>query len=136
MKGYLLDTNVLSEVIRKRPAAQVLTRLGTKPPSSLLTSCVCLMELRFGAARLPRGRALWERIQREILARVTVLPIGASEATVAGDLLAKLQRLGTPIGVEDVLIAATAMTNDLTVVTRNVKHLARVEGLVVECWWD
>lgn len=136
MRGFLLDTNVLSEIIRKRPSASVVDRLRALPPQALFTSSICLMELRFGAARVPHGAALWERIRREVLPLVTILPVGEAVAQRAGETLAALESRGALIGVEDLLIASTALTHGLAVVTRNVKHLSRVAGLEVESWWS
>jgi len=136
LNGYLLDTNVLSELLRKRPNERVLERMGRVPSESLLTSSISVTELRYGAARHPQGDALWERISREVLPRVNILPLGTVEAEKAGDLLALLESRGAPIGLEDVLIGATAFIHHLTAVTRNVKHFARIEGLKVESWWE
>ena len=135
MTGYLLDTNVISELMRKRPAETVLERLGRIRDHELHTSSICVMELRFGAVRHPRGRPLWERVQKKILPRFSILPVGYEEALKAGDILAGLEAAGTPIGVEDVLIGCTALAHGLRLVTRNVKHFERVDGLVVEDWW-
>ena len=135
MRGYLLDTNVLSEVIKKRPEPSVLARLREVAPGSAFTSVVCVTELRYGARRRPGAQVLWERIAREVLSRVRVLPFGEPEALRAGDLLADLEAAGQPIGIEDVLIGATALVGSLTVSTRNVRHFRRLLGLAVECWW-
>jgi tRNA(fMet)-specific endonuclease VapC len=136
VKGALLDTNVLSEVIKKVPSARVLERLRATPRDASFTSAICVMELRFGAARHPAGRSIWARIVRDVLPRVTVLPLGLAEAECAGEILADLERRGERIGVEDVLLGATARVAGLAVATRNVRHLCRVAGLVVENWWD
>ena len=135
MTGYLLDTNVLSELMKKRPSAGVLRRVGELARNEIFTSAVCFMELRFGAARHPGGTILWQRIQEEIQPRVSILPLGYEEATRAGEVLARLEARGTPIGLEDVLIGSTALVHGISVVTRNVKHLSRIEGLSVENWW-
>ena len=135
MKGYLLDTNVLSEIVKKHPEPRVLARLRTAPGDQLYTSAVCVAELRHGAARHSSGARLWERIAREVVARVRVLPLGEVEAVQAGDLLALLESRGEPIGIEDVLIGATALVGALILVTRNVRHFDRIPGLVVESWW-
>ena len=134
MTRYLLDTNVLSEVMRKRPDAGVVRRLRSVPADALATSVVCVMELRFGAARRA-ARKLWDRIEAQVLGRVEVLPLAEAEAIAAGDLLAVLEKRGEPIGVEDVWIAATALVRGLKVVTRNVRHFSRIDGLAVESWW-
>jgi tRNA(fMet)-specific endonuclease VapC len=133
--SYLLDTNVISELFKRRPAAAVVERIRSAPARDLFTSVICVSELRYGAARHPKGEALWRRVTAEILGRIQVLPVGWVEAVRAGDLLAGLERRGEPIGVEDLLIGATALEHGMTVVTRNMKHFARIEGLFVECWW-
>ncbi len=135
MRGYLLDTNVLSEVLKKRPEPSVLARLRELAPSAAFTSAVCVSELRYGARRRPGAGDLWGRIAREVLGRVRVLPFGEREALRVGDLLAELEAAGQPIRVEDVLIGATALESSLAVVTRNVRHFRRIPGLAVESWW-
>lgn len=132
---YLLDTNVLSEVIRKNPNRGLLQRLNEVAAREVVTSAVCVAELRHGAARVAHGTRLWERIAREILSRVDILPLGEAEAVRAGDLLATLEARGEPIGIEDVWIGATALEHRLTVVTRNLKHFRRIPGLTSESWW-
>jgi predicted nucleic acid-binding protein len=136
VKGYLLDTNLISELLKKRPSAQVLDRLRAVREEALFTSAICVMELRYGAARHPAGEQLWERIKHEALLRVQILPVGPEEADKAGEVLAMLEACGKPIGVEDVLIGATALVHGLAVVTRNIKHLSRIQRLRVESWWD
>lgn len=133
---YLLDTNVLSEVMRKAPNAAVLQRLSDVPARDAFTSVVCVAELRHGAARVAHGTHLWKRIAREVLSRVEVLPLGEAEAVRAGDFLAVLEARGEPIGVEDVWIGATALEHGLTVVTRNLRHFRRIPKLASESWWE
>lgn len=135
MSGYMVDTNILSEVVRKKPDAKVLARLRGTPAESVYTSAVCVMELRYGSSRHPRHRDLWARIERDVIARVQVIPIGVREAERAGIVLAALSSAGVPIGIEDTLIGSSALVHDMTLVTRNVRHFNRIEGLRVESWW-
>jgi predicted nucleic acid-binding protein len=130
---YLLDTNALSEPLRLRPSPRFLEEVRRVAPDALFTSTVCVMELRYGCARKEDLR-LWTRIERELLARVEVLPFGREEAIAAGDLLATLGRAGQPVGIEDVQIAATALTRSLTVVTANEAHFSRIPGLQCVNW--
>ena len=135
MNGYLLDTNVLSEVLKKHPEPKLLEKLRSVPARAIATSAVCVTELRYGTARHPARAGLWERIAQELLTRVRVVPFGEAEAVRAGDLLALLESKGLPIGTEDVLIGATALEAGLTLVTRNVRQFDRIPGLTLESWW-
>jgi tRNA(fMet)-specific endonuclease VapC len=131
---YLLDTDVLSELIKKRPSPAVLARLGSVPSDALFTSSITVMELRSGAMRrTPDGR-LWIQIQERILSRVRPLDFSYKEAVIAGDILTSLYVSGQRIGTEDVMIGAVAMSNGLIVVSRNIKHFSRISGLRVENW--
>ena len=136
MNGYLLDTNVLSEVLKKRPNPLVLGRLEAVRHEGLATSAICVMELRFGAALTPDGDRLWKRISLKVLPTLVVLPIGEREGVLAGDLLADLEKRGRRIDTEDVLIAATALIHGLRVSSGNTRHFHRVRGLQVENWWQ
>lgn len=95
----------------------------------LATSSICVAELRYGAARHPQGEVLWERISQDVLPRVEIVPLGLPEAERAGDLIAILEARGLVIGIEDVLIGATGLVHQRTMVTRNVDHFARIDGL-------
>ena len=59
---YLLDTNILSELVKKRPNPQVLSQLRSKSALTLFTSCICIMELRFGSALRDDFEVFWEKI--------------------------------------------------------------------------
>ena len=84
MSGYLLDTNVLSELLRKKPEPAVIRSINVIPSADLYTSSVCVMELRRGSRRHPEAERFWERIERQMLARVQILPFGEREAVLAG----------------------------------------------------
>ena len=131
---YLLDTNILSELIKKRPSSHVLSQLSSKPAHTLFTSCICIMELRFGSALRNDFDTFWQKINKEILSRINIVNFGKEEALKAGDVLAEMKKAGRSIGIEDVLIAATAITNRLIMVTANVRHFNRIGGLKVENW--
>lgn len=133
---YLLDTDVLSELVKRRPSPHVLARLRRSRADTLYTTVISVMELRYGCARRPDSERFWARLEREILARVQVLGFGADDAIVAGDLLAALSTKGTRIGLEDTLIASVALVRRYVVVTRNVRHFARISSLRVENWFE
>ena len=131
---YLLDTNILSELIKKRPSPNVLSYLNTKPAQTLFTSTICIMELRFGSAIREDFEVFWQRINEEIISRVQIIGIGQKEALAAGDILAYLRKTGQAIGIEDVLIAASALSNNCKMITANTRHFSRIRGLQIENW--
>lgn len=133
---YLLDTNILSELTKKRPNPHLLSQLRSKPSHSLFTASICLMELRFGSALREDSGSFWEKINREIISRVNIIPLGEKEALAAGDILADLKKSGQHISIEDVLIAASAISNQFIVVTGNTRHFSRIRGLNVENWLE
>lgn len=133
---HLLDTNILSDLIKRRPRPRLLERLRQHPPEAIFTSCVCAMELRQGSSLRPDREMFWERIGREILSRVTILDFGLRESLVAGDLLAYLSRRGQSIGLEDLMIGSTALVGNYTMVTGNVRHFKRIPHLRIENWLE
>jgi predicted nucleic acid-binding protein len=132
---YLLDTNILSELVRRLPDPRVESRFETEV-ESLFTSVICLEEIRFGTRIGPPGNKLWERIEADVLPHLSVLALDKSVAILAGDLRAEWKTTGTPVGYGDGLIAATAKAHVLILVTRNVRHFDHVSGLRVENWFD
>ena len=132
---YLLDTNILSELVRRLPDPRVESRFESEP-ERLFTSVICLEEIRFGTRIGPPGNKLWERMEADVLPHLSVLALDAAAAILAGDLRAEWKTLGTPAGYRDGLIAATAKAHRLVLVTRNVRHFDHVSGLTVENWFE
>lgn len=132
---YLLDTNVLSELIRRSPDRGVMKAVKGLEPSSAFASEVTLFELRYGAMRRDDAEFFWSRLQNELIPAVQWLPVDRAVQLRAADLAAELDRRGEPIGNEDCWIAATAIEHRLTLVTRNLHHFERIPGLRVESWF-
>ena len=129
--AYLLDTNILSDLVR-RPQGAVAEAIARVGEESVATSVVVAAELRYGAAK--KGS---ERLTRQVEAILSVLPVLRLEAPADRHYAAvrtRLERAGTPIGGDDLLIAAHALSLGLTLVTANVGEFARVPDLVVENW--
>jgi tRNA(fMet)-specific endonuclease VapC len=131
---YLLDTNILSELIKRHPSPYLIACLTPIPPQSLFTSCICVMELRYGSSLRGDAQVFWRRITEEILSRVNILSLDLHEVLIAGDILAFLQKTGQPIGIEDVLIASTALNRQCTLVSANTRYFTKIGGLAVENW--
>ena len=132
----LLDTNILSEPIRRAPAPLVMQRWNRGQPGEFYTTVVCLMELRFGAAKAVKPGATWGRIEQTILPRCTVLPFTVEDALRAGEVQAALVRSNLALEWRDVMIAAVALCHDCTLVTRNIRHFQRITGLALANWFE
>ena len=131
---YLLDTNIIGELLKKIPNDTLKLKFEKVPSASLYTSSICVMELRYGALRREDGGVLWTRIQENIISKLQILSIRYKEALKAAEVLYRLLSIGKPIGVEDILIGSTALSNDLIVVSANTKHFSRIPDLTVENW--
>lgn len=133
---YLLDTDVLSNLMKREPAEGLVARLARVSPEEQFTSSVTLGELLYGAHRSRRSGALLGRIEAVIPAELPVLPFDAAAARRYGRIRAELEDRGTPIGDADARIAAVALTHGLRVVTGNERHFRRIPGLGVENWLE
>lgn len=119
--------------MKRNPAPALVSRLARVAPEEQFTSSVTFGELVYGAHRTDRAGALLGRIE-EALSGLPILPFDTAAARVYGELRARLERGGTPIGDADTRIAAIALSRDLTVLTANTRHFERVAGLRTENW--
>jgi len=129
--AYLLDTNILSDLVRN-PQGVVAARIAKAGEDTVCTSVIVAAELRYGASK-SNSTKLAERIDL-ILSALEILPLEPPADRKYAVLRHHLTRQGTPIGPNDLLIAAHALASDLTVVTANVGEFSRVPGLKVENW--
>jgi tRNA(fMet)-specific endonuclease VapC len=130
---YLLDTNILSDLIR-HPQGTVADRIAAAGEDTVCTSIVVAAELRFGAIKASSEK-LTQTIE-QILSAVEILPLESPADQHYGELRHHLKRQGTPIGPNDLLIAAHALAADLTLVTGNTREFSRAPGLKVENWLE
>lgn len=128
---YLLDTNVVSDLVRQ-PRGELATRVAGLAADLFATSVVVAAELRYGAER--RGSARLSRQLDSVLSVVKVLPLETPADRHYGAIRNELESTGSPIGHNDLLIAAHARALGATLVTSNVREFRRVPGLVVENW--
>ncbi len=136
----LLDTNVLSELMRPVPKPRVVRWLDGKPEIEIWISAVTVAEIRFGLVLLPEGRRktllidLAEKMFKEDFEE-QCLPFDCNAAREYAQIVGRRHREGRPISVEDAQIAAIAKTARLTLATRNVKDFEGIEELdVINPW--
>ena len=132
MPRFLLDTNILSDFV-KNPAGPVASRLDAlAADEEIYTSIIVAAELRYGAMK-KKSPALSARIE-ELLETIDVLPFAPDGDRHYGTLRTDLEAGGTPIGANDMLIAASALATGCILVSDNVKEFQRVRGLKVQNW--
>jgi tRNA(fMet)-specific endonuclease VapC len=129
---YMLDTDICSYVM-KRSSPRVLDRLATVAVVDVCMSVVTKAELMYGVEVSPRPAQDGEAL-RGLLVYVGVLDLPAATAGHYAHIRAELKRRGEMIGANDLLIAAHARSQDLTLVTNNTAEFGRVEGLELENW--
>jgi tRNA(fMet)-specific endonuclease VapC len=131
MFRYLLDTNVLSDLLRN-PGGGAARRLAVVGEATVCTSIVVSCELRYGAAKSGSPR-LSARVE-SLLGSLEVLALDKQADRHYAEIRLHLDRLGKPIGPNDLLIAAHALALGLTLVTNNLDEFARVPRLPLENW--
>jgi tRNA(fMet)-specific endonuclease VapC len=129
--GYLLDTNIVSDLVRnpQGTVARHVRRVGEK---HVCTSIIVAAELRYGADKKSSPR-LSSQLEA-VLGAMEVLPFEAPADTSYGLLRTRLEHAGTPIGANDLLIAAQALALGHVMVTDNEREFSRVEGLRLQNW--
>jgi len=137
--SYLLDTNVVSESMRRRPNAGVMTLLSHLNDDDAFISVVTITDIRTGIERLAAGQKrnrLDQWLRDELIQRFTnrILPIDTQIADACGRLVARSQRAGRPIDPRDAYIAATAEVHSLTLVTRNTSDFEPVLKAMLNPW--
>lgn len=131
MLKYMLDTNIVIYVIKRRPV-EVLDRFNTHTGRMSISS-VTLAELLHGVEKsLAQERNLW--VVEDFVSRLTVLDYDTKAAAHYGAIRADLEQKGTPIGVNDLHIAGHARSAGLILITNNRKDFDRVSGLMVDNW--
>lgn len=128
---YLLDTNIVSDLVR-RPQGQVAQRIRGVGETGVCTSIVVAAELRFGAAK--KGSERLTSQLEAVLGAIEVLPLETPVDLEYGALRAYLEQRGQPIGGNDLLIAAHSLSLDCTLVTDNEREFGRVPRLRCENW--
>lgn len=136
----VLDTNIVSELMRVTPAPAVLAWLQQTSSTGLYTTAVTVAEIRYGIARLPQGgrRETLHQAANEVFAAFPrqVLPFDLAAATAYADVVAGRERDGNPISGFDAQIAAICRSQAATLATRNTKDFAGTGITVVDPWQD
>ncbi|MGI4795750.1 MAG: type II toxin-antitoxin system VapC family toxin [Janthinobacterium lividum] len=135
----MLDTNMLSEIMRSEPSRKVADWIVRQPSDELFTAAVCQAEILSGLAVMPSGR---RRAELEDAARAMfaddfderVLPFDAEAAAAYAEMFAARRKAGRPSGTIDIMLAAIARIRGASVVTRNVADFEGVGVAIINPW--
>ncbi len=130
--AWLLDTDTCSFALKRKPP-RLAERLASRAPTDVLVSTITVYELITGCENSPARERLLNAVSA-FLSPFPKLPFSLEDAYRAGLLRAHLETRGVPIGPYDVLLAAQALAQGLTLVTGNVREFRRVKGLKLEDW--
>lgn len=128
----ILDTDVVSDLMRPRPAPLLLNRLSDVPVDEQATTAITIGELAYGAHKAARPD-LYARAS-QLLGGVGVFDFDTAAAETYGRIRADLEAGGQRLADPDLRIAAIALASEATLVTGNLKHFGRISGLLVEDW--
>ncbi len=134
----ILDTNVLSVLMRQTPDKDVIVWLDKQPRTSVWTTSVTILEIRFGLQIMPLGKRRYVLIQafEMVLDKIgyRVAPFDAAAAQQAGDLMASRQKKGRPVELRDTMIAGIVLAHHATLATRNIAHFEDLSVPLVNPW--
>ena len=135
----ILDTNVLSALMRQAPDRKVVDWLDEQPRTSVWTTAVTVLEIRFGLQILPAGKRrllLIQAFDAVLLDKIEqrIAPFDAAAAQEAGDLMASRHRKGRPGDLRDTMLAGIVLAHHATLATRNTRHFEDLSVPVVSPW--
>jgi predicted nucleic acid-binding protein len=142
VKGWLLDTNVISAVSGPKPEPRVAKWVDSQPEHTIFLSILTIAEYRKGIEHLPRGHKLRQRLQQAVLALESrfagrILSVSDPIAIRWGAISGEVKRItGHSPSVVDTLLAATAIEHNLYLATRNVVHVEQSGASVFNPWKD
>jgi len=128
---YVLDTNIVSDLVRN-PEGRVAQHIRRVGEAQVCTSIIVTAELRYGAAKKGSPKLLSQL--EAVIGALEILPFEKPPGPTYGALRTRLELAGTPIGGNDLLIAAQALALGYTIVTDNDREFARVNNLRLENW--
>ena len=131
MTRYMLDTNIVSDLIRN-PQGRAAKRIAKLGEDNICTSIIVAAELRYGCAKSGSKRLL--KAVEDLLGEIDILPFEVPADTEYGGFRVELEAAAKPIGGNDLLIAAHAYATGATIVTAYADEFSRVRGLRVENW--
>ncbi len=136
---YLLDTNVVSELVSRRPNPDVVAWIDGLDPNTTFVSVILIGEIRKGIEKLPassRKDELWAWLTSDLLIRFDgrIAPVSTSVMLIWGELAGRLEKLGRQVAAMDSIVAAIALEGNYALVTRNEADFKDTGAVIVNPW--
>ena len=131
---YLFDTDILSNLVKKKPSPYLIERLRGIPQDKQYISSITIGEIVYGAFKSDQKEKYLIQVKDKLIPLVQLIPFDTNEAFAYGEIRAILEKNGTPLNDTDLMIAATAVANNLVLITGNESHFSRIENIRVENW--
>ena len=131
---FLFDTDIITNVLKKRPSLRLLKHLATVPHREQFISTITISEIVYGAVKSDRPEFHLHNLETILLPSVNIAGFDAKAAYICGRLRAELEKKGTPLALADLEIAAICIAGNFTLITGNIKHFSRINTLHCENW--
>lgn len=131
---YLFDTDTITNIFKKNPSEKFIERLKKSDYSAQYISTITVSEIVYGALKSSRSEHHLRNLETLIISVVQIVSFDTRAAYEYGKIRQDLESTGQTISHTDMQIASIAIVNDLTLITGNIKHFARIKNLKVENW--
>ena len=131
---YLFDTDILSNVVKRKPSGRLLQKLEETPIAFQHTSAINVGEIYYGANRSSRKKQILKAFEEMVFPNVNILPFDRQSGQVFGTLKAELEKRGIGCSEPDLRIASVAIQHSLILITGNTRHFKNIPGLRIEDW--
>ncbi|MBI4652157.1 type II toxin-antitoxin system VapC family toxin [Candidatus Desantisbacteria bacterium] len=131
---YLFDTDVITNILKKQPSQNLISCLNKLKYEQQYISTITISEIVYGALKSIRPEYHLNNLNKILLPTVNILNFDSASAFIYGEIRVKLEKKGTLISHTDMQIASIAMSNNITLITGNIKHFERIENLKIDNW--
>jgi len=131
---YLFDTDIITNILKKRPSPFLIKQLASIPKSQQFISTITVSEIVYGSMKSGRPDYHLKNLEEILIPAVNIAPFDTRAAYICGNLRARLEKQGKPLALADLEIASIALARDFTLVSGNQKHFTRISELKLENW--
>jgi tRNA(fMet)-specific endonuclease VapC len=131
---YLFDTDIITNILKPRPAEHLIRRLNRISQNEQFISTITVSEIVYGAMKSARPEYHLKNLEEILLPSVNIVGFDTKAAYICGRLRAELEKTGKPISLADLEIAAISISCNFTLITGNSRHFERINGINIENW--